>query len=64
MCYKVCATCCWFHRSENFDCEHWGDLPSDTNTDVYTCHVWTEGSLNHNLLFRIKQIEERLYKLH
>lgn len=58
-CEKICQTCGYFHRSENFDCEHWGDLSEDTPNN---CHMWIEGDLPHNLLYRIQKIEEILNK--
>ena len=60
---KVCATCGYFHKTEHFDCEYWGDLPMYTNTDVHTCHVLVEGDLPHNLKYRIEQLEETLQKI-
>jgi hypothetical protein len=54
-CDKVCDTCGYFHKSENFECEHWGDLPED---HPGYCTSWHEGTLPHNLLYRIQQLEK------
>lgn len=58
-CDKICQTCGKFHKSENFDCEHWGDLDEDTTT----CHEWIEGDLPHNLQYRIRKLEDMITEI-
>lgn len=57
MCEKICETCGNFHRTDNFDCEHWGDLPEDW---CGHCGMWIEGELPHNILYRIRKLEEEV----
>ena len=59
-CEKSCKTCGYFHLSDNFECEYWGDLSEDTTT----CHMWIEGELPHNLKYRIQQLEDNIAEIH
>jgi hypothetical protein len=53
-CDKVCDTCGYYNDpNSKYECQYWEGCVAES-----TCSEWIEGHHPHNILYRIRKLEE------
>jgi len=53
-CDRVCSTCGhYLNPISKYECQYWEFCPPE-----HKCSEWIEGQETHNLLYRIRKLEE------